>query len=204
MATDDDIQRYIACMQEIKKRVEVVKPFFDKAVTTGHPITDAEFICLQLRKILELIALSSLCAHREQYEEVRKSFRTDWKAEKIFGEIEKLNPNFYPLPYIQKSINPETGRVNALDEKKEGFLTRVEFKTAYDRCSAFLHAYNLYSFKPADLDELRETCREWIVKIIELLNTHIIQLIDDRKRLYVQMRVKPHGDVVVEERERVD
>lgn len=203
MATDDDIDRYIACMRKIKMRVEIIKPFLAKTVSTGHPLTDAEFVCLQIRKVLELIALSSLCAHREKYEEVEKEFHTHWKAVKILKKIEKFNPNFYPVPYNEK-INPGTGRVGAAEKKTAGFLTRSEFETAMNRCGEFLHSSNPYSFKPVDLEKLRKTCRGWIEQIIELLSTHIIQMVDDRKQLWVMMHLKDTGDVAVAEMERVD
>ena len=99
-----DVQMYIFCMEEIKRRINVISQFLDNKATTGQPITDIEFLYLQFRKVLEFIALSSLSANREKYEEVRNNFKTDWHAERIMEKIEKINPNFYPCPTSQVTI----------------------------------------------------------------------------------------------------
>ena len=204
MATSEDIQGYIDCMEEIKQRWEINKEFVQKRRGTGNRITDAEFICLQFRKILELIALASLCAHREKYEKVRSSFRTDWNADRIFKIVEKINPEFYPEPCVE-TIDPMKKKIVKVDTKKAGFLTREEFKIVLNRTSEFLHAANPYSFKPADLDALWESFTEWHGKIFELLRIHIVHLLDEKRQYWVQMSVvEQGGKVVLHEMERVD
>ena len=89
MISEEDIQKNLQCMEEIKGRVEVIKSFLRREAKTGHRITDEESLCLQFRKVLELIALSSLAAHHQEYEKIRSSFRADWHAQNIIKAIEK-------------------------------------------------------------------------------------------------------------------
>ena len=83
------VNLYATCMEEVKKRTEAIKMIYNKKYSTPFPITNTEFMALQLRKILELIALGNLVANREQYETVRASFRTDWNAKAIIKTIKK-------------------------------------------------------------------------------------------------------------------
>ena len=54
--------KYADCMEEIKKRTEVVNGFFTGKCHAMYVQTTAESVSLQIRKILELIALASLAA----------------------------------------------------------------------------------------------------------------------------------------------
>jgi hypothetical protein len=57
---EEDIERYCKCVEEIKNRVEAVHAILQKRSTTICQATNIEFMCLQIRQILELIALGSL------------------------------------------------------------------------------------------------------------------------------------------------
>ena len=96
------VNLYATCMEEIKKRTEAIRMIYDKKYSTPFPITNIEFMALQLRKILELIALGNLVANRKQYETVRKSFRTDWNAKPIIKTIKQINPNYFPVGVRRK------------------------------------------------------------------------------------------------------
>ena len=64
-----DEERYAKVMEEAKGRLFLVGEFIDNKTTTGSDTTDIEFICLQLRKIMELIALASIVPNQEKYKE---------------------------------------------------------------------------------------------------------------------------------------
>ena len=53
-----EIVKYRDCLWEIKKRIDVIKSHLNGRYFTEHLITDVELMCLQFRKIVELIALS--------------------------------------------------------------------------------------------------------------------------------------------------
>jgi hypothetical protein len=198
-----DVQMYIFCMEEIKKRIYIISQFLEKKATTSQPITDVEFLCLQFRKVLEFIALSSLSANREKYEEIRSNFKTDWHAERIMKKIEEINPNFYPCPIKQILDKEIEGRVIRIEAITDGFLTREDFSNVYNECSGFLHAYNPYSSKFQKLSVQRDNFKLWKEVIIKLLNHHQIQLIDDPRQLWVLMKSVDDGKVHVFEMIRI-
>jgi hypothetical protein len=79
----EDIQKYIRCMEEVKLRGKVIEDNMSGAKPTGQPMTDIEFICLQFRKIAELIMLSGLCAHKKDYMSIHGKIEKEWDAKKF-------------------------------------------------------------------------------------------------------------------------
>lgn len=76
MSTDIERQtqlqiRYLRNMQIIKWRIRAIKDIRTRKCHTTYPATNIEFCALQIRKILELIALSSLISDLDVY---RKKF----------------------------------------------------------------------------------------------------------------------------------
>lgn len=194
-----DIQKYISCMEEIKRRIDVIYTFLCKKRSTGYLMTDSEFIVLQFRKVLELIALSSLCANREKYEETRNKFHKEWNADQIMKHIERINPYFYPTPSRQV-INIETGKVERTDPITAGFLTKEDFRQILGKCGFWMHANNPYGkAKPPNPKKLWEMFHEWKDKITKLLNHHHAQLVDEEKQLWVIMQASSDGKVHVYE-----
>jgi len=199
----DDIQRYIACMEVVKQRMAVISDWLERRRTTGYAITDAEFMCLQFRKVLELIALASLCANRREYERIRQNFHSDWRADKILRDIEKVNPKFYPQP-SQQIKNLETGEVGGVASIQEGYLTRGEFEAVFNECADLLHAFNPYRTRLPDLTVLNTRFLEWQGKIVKLLSHHQVQLVDDDKQLWVIMQDERDGKVHVAEMQKAE
>lgn len=67
VGSDELRQKYVACMEEIKKRTSVVTAFVHGEINSKYVVTTAESAALQLRIILELVALSSLVANQGEY-----------------------------------------------------------------------------------------------------------------------------------------
>ena len=80
---------YADCMEELKKRVSVVNGFLTGKCSAMYVQTTSESVCLQIRKILELIALGSLCVNRTEYEKYRRNFHLDWHGRRILETLEK-------------------------------------------------------------------------------------------------------------------
>lgn len=197
----EDIQKYISCMEEIKLRQLAIKDIVEKKRSTTFEMTNIEFICLQFRKILELIAMASLTANKEQYEAAYRKFYKHWKAKQILNYIEEINPNFYPVP-TQQVV--ENGKVTQTVPITEGFLTKDDFEKAYNDCSEVLHSKNPYNRKTINIEKLKESFGEWDYKIITLLNHHQIQLIDSKKQLWVLMQAESDGKVHAFEFEKIE
>lgn len=93
-------QKYIAQMEEIKRRVESIEKMVE--VSTGQlylPVV-TESVYLQFRKTLEHIAMSSLVANRTAMENVGRSLRqlgSRWNGHEILRVVEAINPDFSRL-----------------------------------------------------------------------------------------------------------
>ena len=196
------LSKYADCMEEIKKRTDVVRAFLARECHAMYVQTTAESIALQIRKILELIALASLVANRTEYAKHRANFRTDWNGKRILETLEKANPKFYPKPNKQV-IDPNTGKVVELKDVKSGFLSKDEYTILYDACCDLLHADSPFSSKPKSSERFLVDAPSWMEKIRRLLNHHTIQLVDDDKMIWVLMKAKSDGKAHVWEFERV-
>lgn len=193
---------YADCMEEIKKRVLVIDGFLTGELTAKYLQTTAECIGLQLRKILELVALASMVANQSEYRKHRKNFHRDWNGKRILDALEAANPQFYPVP-TRQVIDPHTGKVTEVKTIRSGFLTKSDYVKLYDACGGILHARNPFSQGTQNARSLLKDAPEWKKRIMVLLNHHQIQLSDKDKQLWVLMNSKSDGKVYVYEFERV-
>ena len=189
-------------MEEIKKRTEVIRAFSDGRANALYKQANAESICLQIRKILELIALSSLVANKDAYAKNRKKFATDWHAKRILADIAVINPDFYPIP-SQQVLDANTGKVIKTKKIDSGYLTKQEFENIYDRCGGLLHATNPFS-KQKDIENFLKIVPTWMERIMKLLNHHQIQLTQEDLQLWVIMQAKIDGKVHVSLFQRIE
>ena len=89
---------YQNCLYEIKRRIDVIAEHLNGVTTEKYLIIEVETVCLQFRKILEKIALMSLVANKELYAEQNEKFAKHYHAERIMKDLERINPDFYPVP----------------------------------------------------------------------------------------------------------
>ena len=181
--TEPDINTYIQAMEEIKRRTMVISSFLSNESTTIYKATNIESMYLQIRMILELIALASLAANKTIFEENQRKFHKHWSASDILKDIEKLNPGYYPEPIQEKPSN-QPGVVNDLIKIEDGFLTKEELNSTYGRIGLILHARNPYD-KALDYQEHESKIPEIMSKINTLLNCHTIRLLDDHDFFYL-------------------
>lgn len=180
-------------MDQVKQRTHAVETVLAAIHSTAYPATNIEFMCLQIRKILELIALGSLVANKEEYAQQHAKFSEHWRAKAILDSIEKINPNFYPSPGRQ-IIEPSTRKVIEVVALEKGFLTRQEFPDVYDQCSKAIHAANPFG-TAIDYKALESSIPVWMKKIKKLLNHHQIQLLNEMQMLWVLMQAREDNRV---------
>lgn len=163
-----DLNRYAELMWEAKLRIEVVRGFLVGDCNTTYVRTNTESVCLQLRKLLELIAFASLVSHRDAYAGVRENFARDWHAKRIIGKVESLNSKFYPRPISG------FGR-RGPQYLRGGFLTRRQFELLYDRCGGLMHATNPFRSK-RNFDAFSKLVPDHLLRIEKLLSSHVVTL----------------------------
>jgi hypothetical protein len=177
MATEIEI--YVRQMAEVRHRLGLVQAVLAGGVRTGHQTFDAELIFVQLRKTLELIAFGSLSANKQKFSQVYKKFSDQWSARRLFRDLERVNPNFYPEPLSEPKQLPRTGgpRHFHFDRPTDGFMTRDEFVGLYDASAGVLHIRN--PFKAGDPTvHIGYSVDQWVGRIQRLLSWHLLHLTD--------------------------
>jgi len=150
-----------------------------------YKATTIESVYLQFRKILELIALGSLVANKGEFSKVYNDFAKYWNARSLLRDLERLNANFYPRPIVE--VPSKRPRVKMdLQDKKDGFLSKDEFLKLYQKCGAIMHAGNPYGSQ-VDYEYYERNIQGWLDKVIGLLNSHTIRLVNDPKLYVVHM-----------------
>jgi hypothetical protein len=182
----EDIEKYVTCMEEIKQRGTAIIQIIAKETTTTFPATNIEFCCLQIRKILELIALASISANKEEYVRQHANFLKHYRAKDILKCVEKVNPNFYPKPFYPRP-DPDHNEI-------QGYLNRQDFENVYDACKTVLHASNPYG-ATIDYAQVERQIPEWMGKIKILLKHHYVHLIHKNQQLWVIMKSPQNGNV---------
>ena len=172
-----DLEMYCALMCEVKNRTHAIIEMLKGHTTTLYPITNIEFMCLQIRKVLELISMGSLVVNQEEFDAIGAQYSKFWNARLILQDIERLNPKFYPVA-VNEVPTDEEGVAKDIQEKASGFLTREEFVTVYEKCGKMMHAQNPFGAK-YDYESFKAKVLEWLHKIYGLLGSHLIHLKGD-------------------------
>jgi hypothetical protein len=181
----EDAQKYCSLMSEIKRRTAVIDGFSSGVTHALYAATTVESVYLQFRKILELIALGSLVANKETFSNVYENFSKYWNAEFLVKDIERINPDFYPRPIIQQVSSKPGTKMDLLDRSND-YLTKEELIKLYKKCGAVLHSGNPYGSQ-IDYAYHEGMIPHWREKIVNLLNAHLIRLINDPNLYLIQM-----------------
>ena len=139
-----DMNAYVNVMEDIKHRTQVIYGLINSDINMMYNITQAESMALQIRMIVESIALASLSANKSLFEQESDKFKDFWKVDLIFRDIEKKNPDFYPQP-IKELPSNMPGVKTEIVNIEEGFMTRDEIIKVHGQCCNLLHAKNPYA-----------------------------------------------------------
>ena len=81
-----DTEIYAQCMQKVKQRIGVVRLLSkDDPLGPSNSMLTAELTFVQFRKVLELIAFSSLSANKEKYGEGMREHRFALEGKRHIG-----------------------------------------------------------------------------------------------------------------------
>ncbi len=171
-------QKYAGQMAKIKSRIVSINKFYEIAHGQLDVRFVAECIYLQLRKILELIAMSSIVANHQEMKKLNqkiRDIRKEWHGDLILKMVEGINPDFYPVPAV--SIPPDRLDIKAsFEEKTGGFLSRANFTKLYKLCGSLMHADNPLG-KETNYEARLKEWPNWEKLIWELLSIHRIRLV---------------------------
>jgi len=185
---NDNLQKYLNQMILIKRRQSVIDNIINKRTTTGYLYSDIEICVLEIRKIIELIAMGSMVSNIDKYSEIHAKYCNDWNARYIFRDIERINPNFYPEP-----INiDKTGVYDRFVPINTDYLTKDDAIKLYEKCGAFLHEDNPFN-SAHDVSYYEKSIPIWNAKIIALLNVHLVHIYDDYM-YFVVMKSEKDGN----------
>lgn len=166
---------YVNCMEEAKHRLVAAELYC--VGQSSQPKFDTESSCLQLRKVLELIAFASIAPHKSKYTLWRAEalsshgdFRKDFNGRKILTSLLAINPYSFPRPF---SPPIKTGNGWHFPEFRGECLTRKRYERLYDKCGALLHADNPWGNKKFYQD-FRSKIPQHIALIRSLLKHHNI------------------------------
>ena len=188
---NNGINAYLNQMFLINKRMDAILNIGLGEKSTLFKYTNIEFMTLQIRKIIEHIAMANLIVNKDLYSRYNEKFASNWNARCIFRGIEKINPRFYPEP-----VKTNNNTIPKQWIKVDNYLTKDEAVDVYDKCGALMHVSNPYRAQ-IDINYYDSHIHIWYNKILNLLNQHIIQLVDEEKLLCIVMRGDekgmPHG-----------
>lgn len=173
MPDSEAARLYANSMSRIRQRIDLVQQVLNREIELGSEAFDAELVYLQLRKVLEEIAFSSLAANKAEYSTLHTNFAKHWKAEKILQVLESVNADFYPQP-LDAPISAQG--FHHFDLLTSDFLTREEFAVLYDASSEVLHTRNPYS-QEDPLIQAKYSGNQWVSRIQRLLSWHSVHLL---------------------------
>jgi len=176
---------YLRNMQKIKWRLIAISEIRSKKRTTSYEHTNIEFCVLQMRKILEFIAFSSLISDVDIYKEKLDKVEKMWNAEYIFKDIERIHHDFYPKAIY---INPDTKEEWL--ERTDPYLKKEEFIVVYNKCGRYLHEASPFLTEKEiyeDFLSMKDNIFSWGQLIINLLHTHVIHLYNQKDLFYINM-----------------
>lgn len=152
-----------------------------------------EAACIQLRKMLELVAFASLVANKDVYAKVQADFAKHWNAQLLLKDLERVNPHFYPAPMVQERSDRPDVKWHVRDVG-DGFMTREEFVEVYKKCGRLLHAANPFGNQPS-YAFYRKHIPLWQARLRALLAIHAVKLVGQSNVWMVHMQEHDHDRV---------
>jgi hypothetical protein len=182
---------YVLLMEELKRRRNIIADVLASKINLPQGIA-IELCYLQLRMICELIALGCLAAHGDIPATRSGKMRNAYAPNTILTELERLHPQFYPVP--GKQVLSSSGVPTDVLPIRTGHLTKDDLLSLWARCGDRLHRGSMKNFDRPFVVDFNEI-REWDEKILTLLGHHQIQLKNPRYMLWIIMQAQIDGRV---------
>ena len=186
-----DIDRYLRIMYNIKWRTEIIgymerEDHPDRSISLLPLFMKVETIALQIRTVIEFIALASLVANKSLFEQKGDKFKKYWRAKGIFDDIEKKNPDFYPKP-VEPIHMTDIDNINEhIRFIEDGCMTREMCVEVYDKCCQILHPQKPFADNK-DYEGFLKQVPDWLNLIVKLLDYHVFRLVGSNSFYVVHM-----------------
>jgi hypothetical protein len=157
---------YLRQMQEISVRFASMNRIIEaRKPNNVRTELDNEFLWLQLRMVVELVAFSGITADQERYASLRAEvlnnpdYTRDGKVNKILPALAKISPHFLPIPISNQATKDEAGSLHLERGSEAAELSR--FIEIHERAGEHLHTDNPFSpSKRSESIERLSTSRE--------------------------------------------
>ena len=179
-----DVHPYVELLQEVRERTAAISQLLDTDDLADW--ARLESVCLQIRKLLELVMFSSLVANQDLWKRSQKELTSSQNIAMKFRELERLNSDFYPTPV---DLDQWTGREPAT--RTDGFLHKDDFQKLYGMLGNIIHADNPLG-KATDYGDFIDLAPGLIESIQNLMECHKVHLYDHPDEFYL---VKMFGDL---------
>lgn len=175
--SNEPIEMYLEIMYEFKQRILLVGTMCENMymVNKSASIVEIENICLQIRKLLELIAMSSLIMNKKAFEEVGQKFEKMWNAKYILKDIKRIHENYFPIS-ISGTLHEDYDGKMKMDDIDYEVLTEEDFCSIYDKCGKALHVPNPFLSNDTMIKEFWDNIPKWLDLILLTMNKHIVFL----------------------------
>ena len=180
---NNDSVIYANCIKEIKERLFSIKKILNNNSCKFESL--AEYSCLQMRKVCEVFAFSTMTANRSEYERIRNEFENDWNFKGIIRSVNSINEGYYPEPIIP--VSDKDGNITKYEGIQEECIDIEYITDIYNKCCENIHAKNPYNQNISILTQ--DTFLNWIEKFVKLLNCHVVGVntIEHRKVFITHM-----------------
>ena len=142
MLAPKDQATYRELMLEVKRRMDVMRVLLADRRRAVYNWTWIEFLCLQMRMILESVALGCLLANQSDWPRSPRELQKAWHAGDILKELENVHPECYPKPLDETPPKPGEApqgvpagnyRGHLVERPAGDWMTRQEFIEVYVR-----------------------------------------------------------------------
>ncbi len=203
--TPDHTEMYRELMTEIWHRAEFIRQFLAIPQLGIYNVTRIESICLQVRMILENIALGCLVANGEHLDSLPRRIKKAYHADIILRRLDTIVPECYPQPLVLVDRKPDASIASKdidldryigewVEPPPDEWLNRTEFRKVYGCIGNILHARSPLGISP-DMAFYEEMAAQWFHKIVRLVTHHKIA-IREADTLYIA-QIPPTGEVTI-------
>lgn len=177
IAKQKTLDMYASLMEEVKLREATVWKVIAGEITLPHPCA-REYCFLQIRMIIETMALGCLLVHGEIPATQSNKHLSQYSADQIMKLLGSLHPEFYPEPVLLTTTVLFSGKKqHHLEPQVNDFLPKKTLLKHYARCGDVLHRGSVKNLLKesgvqSDLDEPKNM----LIGIRKLLERHLIAL----------------------------